>query len=287
MSSLIQEYYRLAKPGIVRGNALAAIGGFLLGANRHIAWTTFGSMIVGLSLIIASACVANNYMDRGIDGQMHRTRKRALVTGTIGTWSAIIYTVTLGAAGTLIMQSGTNGLALTTALTGFVFYVFVYGLAKRNSVHGTVVGSIAGAMPPVVGYAAATGHIDTAAWLLLAVLTFWQMPHFYAIALYRKQDYAAAHLPVLPLVKGDDSTRRQIIWYIIGFTLSSLLLTASGYTGYCYALVMLGVSVFWLRIALYGSRAADTEQWARKIFGVSLLSLLAFCTMISLEAWLP
>ena len=287
MGSLAKDYYLLAKPGIVRGNALAAIGGFLLGAQGRMNWALFAAMLLGLSAIIASACVANNVLDRGIDKRMHRTRKRALVTGTIHARAALTYALLLGTSGIAVLLTGTNGLALATALVGFVFYVFVYGLAKRYSVHGTVIGGIAGAMPPVVGYAAATGRIDTAAWLLLAVLTFWQMPHFYAIALYRKNDYAAANLPVLPIVKGDAATKRQMIWYIIGFAASCVALTVAGYTGISYTVVMIGVSLYWLLVALRGYHTPHTAQWARTVFGVSLVSLLAFCIMISVDAWIP
>lgn len=287
MRRAFKDYYVLTKPGIVRGNALAAAGGFLLGAHGQVDWGRFAAMLGGLSLVIAAACVANNYLDRGIDQLMDRTSKRALATGSIAKRAALLYSACLGLAGGAVLLACTNRLTFVTAAVGFVFYVFVYGAAKRYTVHGTIIGSISGAMPPVVGYVAATNSLDTAAWLLLAVLTFWQMPHFYAIALYRKQDYAAAGLPVLPIVKGDAATIRHIVWYIGGFVVSTLALTVCGYTGYVYTILMTGIGLYWLAAALRGYRTSNVIRWARMVFGISLLSLLVFCILIAAEAWLP
>ncbi len=280
------DYYHLVKPGIVRGNAITAIAGFLLASKNGFHLGTFIAMLIGISLVIASACVLNNYIDRKIDAKMERTKKRALVNGTISVQNAMIFASVLGILG-LVSLSFTNLLAITLALIGVFFYVVLYGIAKRKTVHGTLVGSISGAIPISVGYCAASGAFDVGAILLFLVLVFWQMPHFYAIAIYRKNDYKAAGLPVLPIVKGNQNTKVQIVVYILGFIFATYTLMIFGYTGYTYLLIMALLGVWWLRMAVQGFSTKNDDKWAKKVFGFSLITLLAFSVMISVEVFLP
>lgn len=282
----IRVYYRLAKPGIVYGNAIAAIAGFLLAANGRFDVWLFAAMLVGVSLIMASACVFNNYIDRDIDRLMTRTKKRALVDGTVSGRSALIYGTILGLLAIGIL-SFTNILTVALAVFGHFAYVVLYGIGKRKTVHGTVIGSISGAVPPVIGYTAVTDRLDTGALLLFLILVFWQMPHFYAIAMFRRDDYAAAKIPVLPLVKGMDHTKRQIMAYILAFIVASALLTVFGYAGYTYLAVMLLLGGYWLFKGWRGFRAENGYDWSRGMFRFSLVALLVFCSMISLEVLLP
>jgi len=280
------NYYYLVKPGIVRGNAITAIAGFLLASKNGFHLGTFVAMLIGISLIIASACVLNNYIDRKVDAKMERTKKRALVNGSISVQNAMIFASVLGVLG-LLSLSFTSLLTITLALIGVFFYVVLYGIAKRKTVHGTLVGSISGAIPISVGYCAASGAFDVGAILLFIVLVFWQMPHFYAIAIYRKKDYKAAGLPVLPIVKGNQNTKVQIVVYIIGFIFATYTLMIFGYTGYTYLLIMALLGVWWLRMAVQGFSTRDDDKWAKKVFGFSLITLLAFSAMISVEVFLP
>lgn len=282
-----KTYYQLTKPGIIYGNVLNATGGFLLAARGRIDFGLFLATLLGLALIIASACVFNNYIDRNIDKHMKRTKKRALVSGLVSPKIALIYGVVLGVTGTLIMAGLTNGLAALMALTGYFFYVVVYGIAKRRTVHGTVVGSISGAIPPVVGYTAVTGQFDKGALIVFLILVFWQMPHFYAIALYRLKDYGAAGIPVLPLKKGARTTKIQILVYIIGFMLAVSLLSIFGFTGYTYLFVMLTLSMMWLWRGFQGFKTTDDALWGRKMFSFSLIVILALAIMMSIGPLLP
>lgn len=284
--STFKKYYYLTKPGIIRGNAITAAAGFLLASKNEFHLGTFIAMLVGISLVIASACVLNNYIDRKIDAKMERTKKRALVSGTISVQNAIIFASILGFGG-LVSLSFTNLLAICLALIGVIFYVVFYGIAKRKTVHGTLVGSVSGAIPISVGYCAASGTFDIGAILLFLVLVFWQMPHFYAIAIYRKKDYQAAGIPALPIEKGNHSTKVQIVLYIIAFIIASYTLMVFGYTGYTYLLVMALLGVWWLRMAVQGFSTKDDEKWAKKVFGFSLIVLLAFSVMIAVEVLLP
>jgi protoheme IX farnesyltransferase len=285
--SKVRSYYMLTKPGIVRGNALWAAAGFVLASTTSLDLPRFIAMLVGLSLVVAAACVFNNYVDRDIDRLMDRTKHRALAKGTVTPRHASNFGVALLWAGALILGFFTNLLTLALALFGLIMYALVYTVAKRHTVHGTIIGSISGAIPPVVGYAAVTGRIDLAALILFAILVFWQMPHFYAIAIYRLSDYQAAHIPVLPAVQGIPATKHQMIAYIAGFIAMTLWLFAAGYTGVVYAVIMAILGLVWLGSGIAGLRTTDDERWARGMFRLSLIVTSAFLVLIVLDKFLP
>ena len=244
-------------------------------------------MIVGLALVIAASCVFNNYIDRDIDRVMKRTKNRALATGKISPQAALIYASALLISGAVILLLLTNALTMLLALFGSFAYVVLYGIGKRKTVHGTVIGSISGAVPPVVGYCALSGRLDLAALILFLILVFWQMPHFYAIAMYRREDYKSAHIPVLPLKSGDRMTQVQIIIYVVLFAAAAISLTIFKYTGYTYLVVMLLVSLAWLMLGARGFKTLDPAKWAKRMFLFSLVVLMLTSIMISIDRWLP
>lgn len=282
-SHIFQDYYRLTKPGIIYGNLLTAIGGFILGAKGQIHVGLAVAAFLGISLIIASACVVNNYIDRGIDSRMERTKKRAMVTRTISVRNAMIYAAILGVIGFGVLLIYTNTLTFVLGLTAYFVYVVWYGIEKRRSTLGTLVGSIAGSMPPVAGYTAVTGNFDAGAFILFLILTLWQMPHFYAIAIYRLKDYQAAGIPVLPAVKGMKETKIHILLYITGFLISLVLLTIFGYAGYLYLVIMLGLGVWWLIKGAQGFQATDDNAWARKLFFQSLILITSLSVILPVD----
>jgi protoheme IX farnesyltransferase len=232
MKEKIATYYQLTKPGIIYGNALPTIAGFFLASKTHINFFVLLAVLVGQSLIIASACVFNNYIDRDIDKKMARTKNRALVRGTLSASSALVYATLLGLIGVAILTAYTNILTVFIGVVGLIVYVVLYGITKRRGPYGTIVGSISGAMPPVAGYTAVSNNLDAAAIILFLILIFWQMPHFYAIAMYRLKDYTAAHIPVLPAKTSMHRTKVHIMVYVIGFILTSLALSVAGYMGF-------------------------------------------------------
>lgn len=280
----LKTYYYLTKPGIVYGNTITAAAGFLLAAQGAVNPSLFLATLAGIALIIASACVFNNYLDRGLDQKMARTKKRALVTGAISNAQALAFASVLGLVGTAILALYTNPLALGVTLGGFLVYVVLYGISKRRSVHGTLVGSIAGAAPITAGYLAASGRLDLGALLVFLILALWQMPHFYAIGIYRRTDYAAAKLPVLPVSQGVPAAKRAILVYLSGFAAAALTLSVTGVTGLVYATIMTILCLIWLKLAVAGLGTTDNEVWARQMFKVSLRVLLAFSLLISLDA---
>ena len=285
----IKMYYQLVKPGIVYSNAIATMAGFFL-AYAQLGRFDIGiflGVVIGTSFIIASACVLNNYIDRHIDKKMKRTSKRATAAGRISRTNVLAYTVTLGLIGLTILGLLTNMLTMVLGVLAYISYIVLYGIGKRRTVHGTLVGAISGGLPPVAGYAALANRLDMAAILLFFVLVAWQMPHFYAIAMRRKDEYAAANIPVLPVVKGLYATKVQIVLYVVLFIAVNILFTAFGYTGYVYLVVMTIVGFIWLYKGLKGFKTEADEKWALKMFLFSLVVLLILCVMLAVGGLLP
>lgn len=289
---MFKAYYQLTKPRVMMANALTAAAGYLLASNyisRFYVWK-FVALVIGSSLIIAAACAINNYLDRDIDSRMERTKNRVTVTGEVGRVGAITFTAISGIIGMVILILWTNWLVVVAGLVGFVDYVWLYGaLSKRRSVHGTLVGSISGAIPVLAGYLAVTDNFDLGAGLLFASLFFWQLPEFYSIAIYRRKEYKAAGVPVISVVKGVKNTKFQIFIYTLLFVASSVLLGFFGYAGLVYRVVMLLVGVYWLWIAALGLKAkpAASDAWARRMFHFSMIVILVYCVMLAVGGVLP
>jgi protoheme IX farnesyltransferase len=284
---MLKECYWLTKPGIIYGNALTAIGGFLLASRWRIDAVLFLATVFGTCLVIASACVLNNYIDRNIDKKMARTKWRATVTGKIsGPW-AIIYGTILGIIGFSILIIWTNALVAVIGLIAYIDYIVLYGVSKRISVHGTLVGSIAGAAPPVAGYCAVTNRFDLGALIIFLIMVSWQMVHFYAIAIRRSSDYKSAKIPVLPLVNGVRATKIQMIAYTIIFIAAVISLGVFGYAGYTFVIVMSALGLTWLYKGLHSFNITDNIAWARQMFMFSLVVLLSFSVMLSVGRILP
>jgi heme o synthase len=284
---MLKTYYRLTKPGIIYGNTLTAAAGFLLGSDGDIDFIGLLAALAGTALVIASACVINNYIDRDIDAKMARTKKRALVSGKVTGPQALVYAVMLGIAGFTILATQANPLTLCIGAIGFIDYVVLYTWSKRYTVFATLIGGIAGATSITAGYTAATNSLDIGALLLFTILVLWQMPHFYAIALFRLSDYKAAGVPVLPVVKGTRHTKIQILLYIVAFTAAIIALTISNITGYTFVAVMCLLTGVWFRRGLQGFAVQDDKDWGRKMFLFSLIIILALSVMLSLDTWLP
>ncbi|OTA21331.1 protoheme IX farnesyltransferase [Xenorhabdus beddingii] len=282
---MIKQYLQVTKPGIIFGNLISAIGGFLLASKGVIDYPLFFATMVGVSLVVASGCVFNNYIDRDIDRIMERTKERVLVKGLIDPKISLIYASVLGIAGIVLLYVAANALAMQLALIGFIIYVGVYSLyMKRKSVYGTLVGSLSGAAPPVIGYCAVAGHFDTGALILLLIFSLWQMPHSYAIAIFRFKDYQAANIPVLPVIKGISVAKNHITLYILAFMVATLMLTISGYAGYKYLIVAAAVSIWWLGMALSGYKTSDDRLWARRLFVFSIVAIMSLSVMMSVDS---
>ncbi|WP_218355039.1 heme o synthase [Alteromonas lipotrueiana] len=272
---MFRRYLQVTKPGIIMGNLISVAGGFLLASRGEVDGLLMVATLVGLSLVVASGCAINNCIDRDIDARMQRTKTRVTVTGEMSVKAAFAHGVVLGIAGFALLAYFTNAVAVFFAALGYVVYVGVYSLyMKRNSVYGTLVGSLSGAVPPVVGYCAVTAQFDAGAAILLVMFSLWQMPHSYAIAIFRYKDYEAANIPVLPVAQGIEKAKLHIVLYIAVYALVTMLLPLSGYTGLGFMAVAATTSIWWLVMALRGYRNdVDETKWARQVFGFSILNI--------------
>ncbi len=281
---MIKKFFSVTKPGIIFGNVITVAGGFCLGSQGEVHFGLFIATLLGISLIIASGCVYNNFIDRDIDSVMERTKNRVLVKGLISGPVALIYATILGVLGTLLLYWQTNVLTVMVALAGLFVYVVVYSLwFKRNSIYGTIIGSISGAIPPVVGYCAVTNRFDLGAIILFLILSLWQMPHSFAIAIFRLKDYSAASIAILPVKKGIQVTKINMLAYTIVFVLATLSLTIFGYTGWTYFVVIGIAGIMWIRLAIKGFSVEDDRKWARKMFFYSIIIIMLLSIMMSVD----
>ena len=284
MIEAVKKFCLVAKPGIIFGNLITAAGGFFLASKGRIEIALLLPTTIGISLVVASACVFNNFVDKNMDRKMARTRNRVLAQGQMSAKVAVFYGALLGIAGTIVIWAATNVLTLAIVLSGFAVYVGVYSLyLKRSSVYGTLIGSLAGASPPLAGYCAVSNRLDMGAVILLVIFGLWQIPHSYSIAIYRFEDYAAAVIPVLPVKEGMVAAKKHILGYIFAFTGATLMLTVGGYTGYNYLAVAAALGILWLYMAWSGYRTCNDRLWAKRMFVFSVVSIVLLSVMMSID----
>jgi protoheme IX farnesyltransferase len=277
-----RDFVYLAKPGIIFSNLIAAFGGFWVAAGLQVDWMLLIWMIVGTTLVMASSCVLNNYIDRDMDTKMARTQKRPLPSGRVDPRIVMWYGIALGLAGIVVLDLLVNPLCALLGLVGMFVYVWVYSVwLKRTSVWSTVIGGIAGSMPPVIGYCAVSQTLDAGAWILFTILFLWQPPHFWALGIRRVEEYRNAGFPLLPVVRGAEVTKVSMLRYVIPLVPASLLMYIYGYVGEIYLFVAAAMGLYWAYLCLSGFRAKDDVLWAKKnfMFSINYLTIL-FLVMI-------
>lgn len=281
---MIKKFIYLTKPGIIFGNFISVMGGFFLASQGNIDLWLLLVTLLGTSLVVASGCVVNNIIDQDIDVKMERTRNRALVKKSVSNTAAFIYAAVLGIFGFALLYFFTNILAVAFAAFGFFVYVVLYSLyLKRHSIHQTLVGSLSGACPPVIGYCAVANQFDAGALILFILFCIWQMPHSFGIAIFRLNDYISARIPVLPAKKGIYITKLQSAVYVLLFTLTGSLLYVFHYVGLIYLVVFAGLCGYWLYLAVSGFKAIDDRVWARRFFLFSVILITVFSVLISVD----
>lgn len=272
--SLYKDYLNVTKPGITMSNMLMTFTGLWLAADGHPNIGTGVLTLLGSSLVVMSGCALNNYMDRDIDPLMARTQNRPLPSGRLRPWTVMALGITLGVLGVSLLGLTVNTMAALMALIGLFFYVIVYtGMTKRTTSLSTVIGSVSGAMPPLIGWAAITGSLNTTAWLLFTFMFIWQPPHFLALGMRKVKDYAAAGIPLLPVVYGFEPTKRQIIAWTAALLPLSLLFYMVHAVGLLYLPIAGTLGVIYLVKALRGLNAKDDIVWATDMFKYSLIYL--------------
>lgn len=267
-------------------NTATALAGFLFASQWHIDWPLLWHFMIGLTLVIASACVLNNYIDRDLDKKMERTKKRALPEGTVSGISSVIFGSVLGVTGFWVLTY-TNSLTLLVVVSAYIDYVAIYTWAKRHTVHSTLIGTIPGAASLVAGYTAVTNRLDATALILFLIMLSWQMVHFYAISLYRLKDYQAAGMPIMPTVIGVSATKMQMVIYLIALAVSSILLTIAGGAGFIYLIAAGMLVLYWLWKVLSTYSSADSTKWGHDVFKFSLVVVVILSLLISLGSILP
>jgi protoheme IX farnesyltransferase len=245
------------------------------------AWTLLVATLAGGALAAGSANAINCYWDRDIDRIMSRTKNRALPAGRVPPTHALIFGVALGALAFAVLALWVNLLSAALALAAILFYVLVYtAWLKRTSMQNIVIGGAAGAVPVLVGWAAVTDRIDLAAIWLFLIVFLWTPPHFWALALLLKKDYARANVPMLPVVVGEHETKRQILLYSLLLLAATLVLFSMQAMGYFYlaAALALGGGLLFLAVRLLREQ---TLRYARTLFWYSNLYLaLLFAAMV-------
>lgn len=275
---MLKKYLFLTKPGILFGNFITTLGGFFLAAQGHVDFLLLILTLLGTTLVVASGCVINNVIDQDIDHKMQRTQNRALVKKTISPSVALVYASVLGVIGFSILWFGVNPYSFLFAVIGFVVYVGFYSLwSKRTTIHQTVIGSISGASPPVIGYVAVTNEFDVAALLIFLAYGLWQMPHSWAIAIYRFDDYKNAGIPILPVERSIFRTKVECVIYIVLFAAVLNGLCCFGYTNVFFLITFNALTAYWLYLSLIGFKAENDQIWAKRFFlySVILITLLS------------
>lgn len=275
------KFSSIIKPGIVYGNLIPVFAGFFLASGPHITLQVIW-IILGTAITVSSGCVLNNYIDRDIDALMYRTKNRLLPNGDISPIVALILGLLLGIVGIAILYFMVNTISAILGLLGLFVYVVLYTMIlKRNSVYAVHVGSISGAIPPVIGYCGSSNNIDINAILLFITFAVWQMPHSFAIAIFRAKDYASVKIPTLLYKKGIGWVKISILCYVILFTISNASIYIFGTAGIVHLINSLMLGVYWIYLSMKGFKAKDDIKWARKIFFASIIVMILMSITIA------
>ncbi len=271
---IYRDYVNVTKPGITMSNAMTTFTGLWVAARGHPALATLFLALAGSSLVVMSGCALNNFMDRDIDHLMARTQNRPLPNGRLGAGSVMMFGVLLGILGIGILSIFINAISALMALIGLFFYVILYtGITKRTTTLSTIIGSVSGAMPPLIGWTAVTGSIDATGWVLFTIMFLWQSPHFLALGMRRMKEYKAAGIPLLPVVHGFGPTKRQIVLWTVALIPISLLLYVDKAVNWIYLGIAIPLGVVYLYKAFRGFRASNDITWATDMFRYSLIYL--------------
>jgi protoheme IX farnesyltransferase len=277
----VSAYFGLTKPRIIELLLVTTVPAMVLATGGlPDPWLVLGTLVGG-TLTAGGANAINCYLDRDIDEVMQRTRGRALPSHRVRPERALVFGIAIGVLGFLELAMLVNLLSAVLAVSAILFYVFVYTLwLKRTSTQNIVIGGAAGAVPPLVGWAAVTGRLDLPALVLFAIIFCWTPPHFWALALRYRADYAAAHVPMLPVARGEEATRRQIFWYSLVLVAVTLLLFVTGGAGIVYLVVALLLGAGLVRMAWQLRRDRDRFP-VMKLFSYSITYLaLLFAAMV-------
>ena len=281
-SARLGDYFALLKPRVMSLVVFTGFAGMVVAPGAlHPAVAAIAVFCIALSAGAAGAI--NMWYERDLDALMKRTCTRPIPAGRVAPNRALAFGVTLNLVPVVLMGVAVNWVAAALLALAAGFYIFVYTVwLKRRTPHNIVIGGAAGAMPPLIGWAAVTGSISVESLVLFLIIFVWTPPHFWALALYREGDYAKAGVPMLPVVAGPDETRRQILIYTLILVPLSFAPVALGTAGHVYAAAaaIVGAYLLWLAVDVMRTRS---DRAARRLFGFSILYLFVLFAALILE----
>lgn len=279
--AVLRDYYQLTKPTIVMLMLVTGLPAILMaGEGFPSPWLIIVALL-GTAMAAGAASALNHWYDRDIDGLMDRTNHRPIIAGTVGPNQALAFGLIMGTLSVLLLGFFANWLSAFLAFTAIFYYVVIYTVwLKRRTPQNIVIGGGAGSMAPLIGWAAITGDVGLPAWLMFLIVFMWTPPHFWALALYRRMDYAKAGVPMMPVVAGEDSTRLQIVVYTVLLVATTLALYATKACGLIYLVgaLVLGASFTVGAFKLYREKtdAAAKQLFMQSIFYLLILFVLLF-----------
>lgn len=282
----LEDFYELTKPRLSFLSVITAVAGYLA-ADPSRNFSVLISLLIGTSLAAGGAAVLNQWLERDADALMVRTQNRAIPAGRVSPLHAFVYGMALSIAGCYLLYAGANLLAGTLTAATIASYVLLYTPLKRLTTWNTLVGSIPGALPPLIGWAAAEGRISTLGWILFAILFLWQMPHFFAIAWTHRKDYAQGGFVMLS--NADANGRKvavQAFVFCLALVICTLLPVFLGYASWVYGVIAALAGIYILRPSIAFLNESNRDTAARKLFFASIFYLPALLFPLVLDLWL-
>lgn len=287
LTQQLQSYYQLTKPKVVALIVFTAVVGMFLSTPGMVPWEALVFGTLGIGLAASSAAVINHILDRREDARMARTRGRPLPVGSLQAGRSLVFALALGGLSMAVLVWLVNPLTALLTLLSLIGYAVIYTVyLKRATPQNIVIGGAAGAAPPVLGWTAVTGEVHPHALLLFLIIFVWTPPHFWALAIYRKDEYASVDIPMLPVTHGDAFTRLHILLYTILLIPVSLLPWLTGMSGLLYlagAVVLGGVFLYYAMVL----KLQPAPELAMKTFGYSITYLLGLFTFLLVDHYLP
>lgn len=283
--SVVRDFVSLTKPGLSGLVLFTTAGGMWLSGHAR-PWWAWAWALIGTAGTVGAANAFNCVIERDSDRFMPRTSLRPLPTGRLEATPALVFALVLAAFSLPVLTAGTNALTGLLGVLALLSYVLVYTPLKSRSHWAMQVGAVPGALPPLMGWTAASGAIEVPGLILFAILFFWQLPHFIAIALFRKNEYRAAGLTSLPLAKGDDVARVHAVGYLVALFVVSMLPVTVGLSGRLYLVTAVVLGLGFLAEGVRGVVTHGDARWARRLFGASLVYLTVLFTVLALDFWL-
>lgn len=281
------DYYELCKPRVVALIVFTTIVGMFLSTPGMVPWDALVFGTLGIGLAAASAAAINQVVDQKADASMKRTLNRPLPTGNLTNTQALVFSAALGVTSMVILVLYVNALTAVLTFISLVGYAVIYTLyLKRATPQNIVIGGAAGAAPPVLGWTAVTGSVDPNSLLLFLIIFTWTPPHFWALAIHRREEYAKVDIPMLPVTHGVAFTRLQVLYYTILLVAVTVLPFATGMSGLLYLIgaVLLGVGFLYYAIRMHNSK---DESIAMRTFGYSIVYLMLLFAFLLVDHYVP